>query len=216
LLGSGRTSLLRAIIGDLPLREGSILVDGKPFAPRSIAHAIDNGIAYVPENRLAEAVFPDLSVSDNVTAAAVGTFSSNGLLDTRAERRAADQLISDFRIRCGSSRHEMSTLSGGNQQKVIIARWLGRKPRILLLDEPSQGVDVLARRDIQEFIKKGAAEGMSVLVVTSDFNELARVADRVVVLRHGAVVAQIQRAQLTEDAITELTYGLVEVPDAKA
>jgi ribose transport system ATP-binding protein len=134
-----------------------------------------------------------------------------GWLKLREERRIVLGLIDEFGIRCGSPRHEMSTLSGGNQQKVVIARLMNRKPRLLLLDEPSQGVDVLARSEIDALIRQSASSGMSVIVVTSDFNELARVSDRVVILRSGTIAGELHRDDLSEHSITERTYGTVGV-----
>jgi ribose transport system ATP-binding protein len=209
LAGSGRSTLLRAIVGDLAVSGGQMLLDGEPHSPRSVPGGLGAGLAYLPEDRLAEAAFPDLSVADNLMAGSEAALAPGGWLKVRQQRKEVVALIDDFRIRCGSPRHEMSTLSGGNQQKVVMARLLRRKPRLLLLDEPTQGVDVLARSDIHEAIKKSAATGMSVLVVTSDFNELARLADRVVILRGGKAADEMKRGELSEHSITERTYGSV-------
>jgi ribose transport system ATP-binding protein len=169
------------------------------------------GVAYVPEDRAGEGIFPDLSVADNLMAGVRSQHARHGWVSARREQRAVKDLIKEFRIHCGSPRHELATLSGGNQQKVVIARWLHRKPKLLLLDEPSQGVDVLARADIDDSIRRFAADGMSVLVVTSDFNELARVCDRVVLLRRGRIVGEMARSELSEASITAQTYASVGV-----
>jgi len=211
LLGSGRTSLLRAIIGDLPVDAGKIVIDGESMSVRRVADGMAAGIAYVPENRLLDAGFPDLSVRENLVVASIPAFRRFGLSSGRSEIREAGVLIGQYGIRCGGQSRAFSTLSGGNQQKAVVARWLRRKPRVLLLDEPSQGVDVLARNEIEQLIRQHAADGMSVIVVTSDFDELARLCDRVVVLREGVMGRELRQPHLTEDAIAELTYGPMEV-----
>ncbi len=216
LLGSGRTSLLRAIAGDLQYENGLISVNGRPLRARSVSEAMDAGIAFVPENRLLDATLPDLTVGENLLAASSHVFTRWGLSRPRMERQEIGRLITEYGIRCSGPGQTFSTLSGGNQQKAIIARWLRREPAVLLLDEPSQGVDVVARNEIEELIRMRAAQGMSVLIVTSDFDELARIADRVIVLFKGAVHTQISQANLTEQYITQLTYGPGKALNANA
>lgn len=216
LLGSGRTSLLRAIAGDLRYENGLISVNGKPLRARSLSAAMRAGIALVPENRLIDAALPDLTVGENVLAASSHAFTLAGLSRPKFEKQEVDRLISEYDIRCSGPGQTFSTLSGGNQQKAILARWLRRDPAILLLDEPSQGVDIRARTEIEELIRSRAAQGMSVMIATSDFDELARIADRVIVLFKGKVHAEISRQDLSEQQITQLTYGARESLNAHA
>jgi ribose transport system ATP-binding protein len=205
LLGSGRSELLRAIFGDLPRRSGEIRVGGKALALRTTAQAMRAGIALVPEDRGAEALFAALTVRENLSAATVGSYWRRLRLRHGRERRDARALIGRFGIRPGSDEPPGGTLSGGNQQKVVLARWLRREPAVLLLDEPTQGVDISARAAIYEHVRESAARGTAVLVVASDFDELAHVVDRAVVLRGGRIVAEVHRP-IDPHRLTELSY----------
>jgi ribose transport system ATP-binding protein len=211
LLGSGRSELLRAIFGDLPRRAGTVAVNGKQLSLRSPATAMRSGIAFVPEDRAAEALFAALTVRENLSAATVGSYWSRLRLRHGRERRDARGLIKRFDIRPATDEPPGGTLSGGNQQKVIMARWLRREPAVLLLDEPTQGVDISARAAIYEHVRASAARGTAVLLVTSDFDELAHVVDRAVVLRGGHIVAELRRP-IDAHRLTELSYLTTEVP----
>ena len=191
LLGSGRSSLLRAVFGALPIRAGSILIDGREVAFRHSGDAVRAGVAYVPENRMDDACFPDLPVHSNISMAAIRRYWSGWRLNHRRERSTARDLMAAFRVKAPSERVAIASLSGGNQQKVIMARWLGNGPSLLLLDEPTQGVDVGARAEIHELIRQAAQRGAGVLLVASDPEELAHGADRVVVLGSGRIAATL-------------------------
>lgn len=212
LLGSGRSELLKMIFGAYATKKGTMELDGRPVRFRHVGEAIDVGVAYVPEDRITEAAFADMSLSENVTAAVVSRYWSK----LRLRRRAADQdarsAIGEFGIDAASEQQTMSTLSGGNQQKVILARWLRRKPKILLLDEPTQGVDVNARAQIYALVRAAVAEGCSVLLVSSDFEELARVCDRVIVLAGGQVTAELRAPAIDPARLTELAFSAQQVP----
>lgn len=212
LLGSGRTELLRMLFGAYPVRDGEILLDGAPTRFSSPADAMRAGVAYVPEDRAADAAFLDMTVRENVTAGQIGAYFRTGFLRHGEERKAARSSIFEFMVKTPSDTVPLATLSGGNQQKVILARWLRRKPRLLLLDEPTQGVDVNARAEIYTLVREAVQAGASVLLVTSDFEELARVADRAVVLGEGRVVAEVPADQLDAARLTELAYLSTEVP----
>ncbi len=206
LLGSGRSELLKMAFGAYPIRSGSFALDGRPVAFRHIGQAMDAGIAYVPEDRSTEASFPDLSLSENVSAAMVDTYWKGLRLRKRAADADARASIRDFFIRASSERQKMGTLSGGNQQKVVLARWLRRQPKVLLLDEPTHGVDVGARSEIYELVSQAVAQGCSVLLVTSDFEELASVADRVIVLTNGRVSTELRSPGIEPAHLTELAF----------
>ena len=212
LLGSGRTELLRALFGDLPRTGGEVLLNGQPYTPKRPSQAMDAGVAMVPEDRGAEAMFGDLSVRENLSAAVVKTYWSKARLQHRRERTEARGLVAQFGVRPGTDAPPAGTLSGGNQQKLVMARWLRREPVVLLLDEPTQGVDVNARADIYAHVRAAAARGTSVLVVTSDFEELAHVTDRVLVLRDGRVAAELRGDEISASRLTELAYLTQEVP----
>jgi ribose transport system ATP-binding protein len=195
LLGSGRSSLLRAVFGALPIEAGSILIDGREVAFRHSGDAVRAGVAYVPENRMGDACFPDLPVHTNISMAAIRRYWSGWRLNHRRERSTARDLMATFRVKAPSERVTIASLSGGNQQKVIMARWLGNGPSLLLLDEPTQGVDVGARAEIHELIRQAAQRGAAVLLVASDPEELAHAADRVVVLGSGRIAATLRGPQ---------------------
>jgi ribose transport system ATP-binding protein len=211
LLGSGRSELLKMLFGAYGTRGGTISLDGKQVRFRDIGDAMDAGIAYVPENRGAEASFPAMSVSDNLSAAMIPTYWKGLRLRDRRARSDARSAIDQFFIKASSEQQPMATLSGGNQQKVIVARWLRREPKVLLLDEPTQGVDVNARAEIYALVRNAVAAGCSVLVVTSDFEELSHVSDRVLVLAGGTITAELNAPDIEPARLTELAYRTKEV-----
>jgi ribose transport system ATP-binding protein len=203
LLGSGRTELLRAVFGDLKIDAGEVLLDGEILRPRRPADAMDAGIAMVPENRAEDAAMQDLSVNANVSVATVGEYWSwrRPWIASRRMRRDAESSMREFLVKAASDDSLLSTLSGGNQQKVILARWLRRKPRLLLLDEPTQGVDVGARAEIYGLVRAAVADGASALIVASDFEELAHVSDRVLILSGGRLVGEVRPPDLTAESL---------------
>jgi ribose transport system ATP-binding protein len=209
-LGSGRTTLLRSLFGDLPVDAGTFRVGTHigPFA--SPRHAMRAGVAYVPEDRGREAAFLDLSVRANISIVVLGNYFRRPWLQARAESRSSSQLLAEFLIKTASSEAPLDSLSGGNQQKVILARWLQRKPTLLLLDEPTQGVDVIAREEIYQLIRNASAGRAAVVIVSSDFDELVQVCDRVLVITHGQVVAETRRPDLSADTLYRLAHARVE------
>jgi ribose transport system ATP-binding protein len=209
LLGSGRTELLRTIFGAHRREAGEMELYGEPIAPASPTAAMDLGIAYVPEQRGIDAAFPELTVRENLSLANVGSYRHGPLFRHGAERRDAGQDMERFSIRAAGQRAVFSSLSGGNQQKTILARWLRLRPRLLLLDEPTHGVDVGARADVYSIIDAAVADGLAVLLVSSDFEELSRVVDRVLVMRAGEI-SEAPATNLDAQAITELVYDAKE------
>jgi ribose transport system ATP-binding protein len=174
---------------------------------RSIGQAMRHGIAYVPEDRAGEAAFASLEVTENVSAAVVGSYWRKGWMRRGSERRDTARLSSEFRIKTSSVRAPFSSLSGGNQQKAILARWLRRSPAVLLLDEPTQGVDVVARAEIYKLVREAAARGCAVLVASSDFDELLTLTDRVAVLHSGRISCTLPTHELTEPLLAELVHA---------
>ncbi len=204
LLGSGRSTLLRAAFGAQPRRAGSVRIDGAEVDMRDPLAAIKAGVALVPEDRGADAAFSSLDLQDNMSASVIGRYWRRGVMQRRSESRDTSSLMSEFSVKAASSRAPFTSLSGGNQQKAILARWLRRKPKVLLLDEPTQGVDVVARAEIYRLIKDSTTEGCAVLVASSDFDELSILCDRVVVLQGGRITAELHRPDTTAARITEL------------
>jgi ribose transport system ATP-binding protein len=209
LLGSGRSEILKMIFGAYPIRSGTLELDGRPVRFRDIGDAMAAGVAYVPEDR-GEGAFIDLTLSDNLVAASVSRYWRGFRLSNRSMRADARSSIRKFFIRASSERQQMGTLSGGNQQKAILARWLSRRPRILLLDDPTQGVDVGARADIYSLIRQSVAEGCSAILVTSDFEELAHLSDRVVVLVNGRITSELHSPDIDAARLTELAFTTQE------
>ncbi|MFC4063531.1 sugar ABC transporter ATP-binding protein [Actinoplanes subglobosus] len=205
LVGSGRTSLLKTVFGEHAPATGTIALSGVPAAA-GIPNRMAAGVAYLPEDRLGEAALNDLTVRENLSAAVLPRLWRRGRMAPDTE---AENLVSTYRVRTPSADAAFLSLSGGNQQKVVLARWLRRDPRLLLLDEPTQGVDIMSRRDIYAAIRQASARGCAVLVVSSDFVELTELCDRVTVLRRGRIVTDVSGDALTADHLTALTQGVL-------
>lgn len=206
LLGSGRTELLTAVFGALPFSHGQVLLDGEEVRFRSVDEAMDAGLGYIPEDRAAEAAFPEMTLRENLSAGQVRRYWRGLRHRHGTEAAEARASIAEYGIRSSSDQQPFGTLSGGNQQKAVLARWLRRAPRVLLLDEPTQGVDVSARADIYASVRAAVDRGTSVIVVTSDFEELSRVCDRVVVLAGGRIVADLTGSEISAHRLTELSF----------
>jgi ribose transport system ATP-binding protein len=198
LLGSGRSETARAIIGALPLSGGTVLLGGKPVRAGNIASAMRAGISMLAEDRKADGIIPNLSVRENIVLAALPRLSRFGVVSRSKQDKIVDTFVKRLRIKASSPDQKVAELSGGNQQKVLLARWLCMEPRILLLDEPTRGIDVGAKAEVQGLIDELAAEGLGVLLISSEMEELIDGADRVVVLREGAVVGELAGDQVTE------------------
>jgi ribose transport system ATP-binding protein len=206
LAGSGRSTLLRCIFGELTPESGTVELYGRTPG-NSIAAAVHAGVALVPENRLEDAAFVHLRLDENILAASLPAYARFGVLDYRSAERDAAELRKSFLVKARSLASHLSTLSGGNQQKAIMARWMHRKPKLLLLDEPTQGVDVGARAELHAQIHRAAADGCAVVVVSSDIDELVVLCDRVVGMVRGRTTDTIERDNLNEDMLERLAYG---------
>ncbi|MFC4869666.1 sugar ABC transporter ATP-binding protein [Streptomonospora arabica] len=201
LLGSGRTETARAIAGAAALRSGRITVAGVPLRRRSTGAAIAAGISMLPEDRKSEGIIPELSVRENIALAAMPRLSRFGLVSERRIDRVVDVFVERLRIKSAGTRQKVAELSGGNQQKVLLARWLALNPRVLLLDEPTRGIDVGAKAEVQRLVDELATEGLGVLLISSDLEELIEGADRVVVLKDGSVVGELSGDEVSEGAL---------------
>ncbi|NUW46979.1 sugar ABC transporter ATP-binding protein [Nonomuraea rhodomycinica] len=207
VVGCGRSDLLRALFGLQPLA-GSVLVGGSAVRVASVEDAIGSRIAYLSPDRQAEGLCMSQSVEANVSLASLRAFSSAGGVVRRAKERAATgAVISDLRVRAASPSIAVSSLSGGNQQKALFAKWVMTRPRVLLMDEPTRGVDVGAKTEIYRIINQLTADGVAVLLVSSDLPELVAMSDRVVVMREGRLVAELTGDGLDEQSI--LKHALV-------
>jgi ribose transport system ATP-binding protein len=207
LVGSGRSSLLRMLFGDLKPEAGTVEVEGHAVRIRSPGDAVRVGFAYVPEDRIQEAAFMQLTLAENLSAAMVRQYWRAGRLRHRAEREDSRELARAFGMPVGVESRPFAALSGGTQQKGVLARWIRKRPRVLLLDDPTQGVDVGARADIYALLRRAAEDGGSILIVSSDFDELPALCDRVLVLQGGRVVAEVSGPDLDGDHLHELAYA---------
>jgi ABC-type sugar transport system ATPase subunit len=201
LVGSGRTEIARALFGADRLDSGRILVEGKPVTLRSPRDAAAAGIAMLPESRKEQGLFMERAVRDNATIAVLPQFAPGGIVDSRRERHAAQVAVAAVDVRTRSIEAPVVTLSGGNQQKVLFAKWLLRQPKVLLADEPTRGVDVGAKRQIYELLVRLAGDGMGVLLISSEIEEVLGLAHRVLVLRSGRIVAELTGEAATRDAV---------------
>ena len=201
LVGAGRSEVARAIIGLSRPVAGSISLFGKPVTIRNPNAAARLGIAYVTEDRKTQGLLPNRSVLENATISNLRRFAKAGVLRLSAEAGYVRRLIKDLDVRLAGPRAEIRTLSGGNQQKVLIGRALTVGPRILILDEPTRGVDIGAKQEIYGLIERLVAEGMAVLLISSEMEEVLRLSDRIVVLRRGRVAATLKRAEANESTI---------------
>ena len=207
LLGSGRSTLLQTLFGLVRPEAGRMTLDGSDLRPASPRAAMRAGLAYVPEDRVAHGAFLELPVTDNIGLTVLGRYFRHGVFHHRAERADSRQVMSRFLVKAASERARFASLSGGNQQKVILARWLRRDPRILLLDEPTQGVDIGARIELYGLIREATEHGTSVIVVSSEFEELERLCERVLVFQRGRVTAQVRGNDLRADRLEQLVQG---------
>ena len=207
LVGAGRTEMARTIFGLTPADSGEIRVAGRHVRIGSPADAIGCGIAYVPEDRRHHGVIPELPVSSNVTLAILDRLSGRLFLDYGKETQIATEYVRSLRIKTASLRSPVASLSGGNQQKVALSRWLATNPSVLILDEPTQGVDVGAKAEIHALIGDLAVQGMAVLMISSELPEIIGMSDRIVVMHAGTMVGTLNRAQATQEAILSMALG---------
>jgi ribose transport system ATP-binding protein len=210
LVGSGRSEILESIFGARPYSRGTIELGGKRLLPGRIGEAIRHGVSLVPEDRGAEGVFANLGIPENLSASDSHRYASGMIFRHARERRDAAATIERMGIRAASVTATVNSLSGGNQQKVVLGRWLAMEPRLLLLDEPTQGVDVAARHDLHRQIEAVAACGCAVLLVSSDLEELLELPDRVVVLAGGRIVAQADRSELDHAWLGTHMYASIQ------
>ncbi|MFE9014632.1 sugar ABC transporter ATP-binding protein [Streptomyces cyaneofuscatus] len=204
LLGSGRSETAKALTGALPLDGGEITVDGERIGRPTPAAAIRAGISMLPEDRKAEGIIPQLSVRENIVLAAMPRLSRAGIVSRERQDRIVDVFMERLRIKASSPEQKVGELSGGNQQKVLLARWLCLEPKVLLLDEPTRGIDVGAKAEVQSLIDDLAREGLAVLLISSDIEELIEGADRIVVLRGGAVAGELAGEEVAESRLLEV------------
>jgi ribose transport system ATP-binding protein len=197
LVGAGRTELAQSIFGVTPARGGSMRLDGKPFAPRRPRDAVDRGVYLAPEDRKKHGLILPMSVAQNTSLPAVGSYNGWGWLDRKTERRVARAEVTRMATKTPTIDTAVGSLSGGNQQKVVLGKWLAMKPRVLILDEPTRGIDVGARAEIYRHIAALAEQGIAILMISSDLEEVMGLSDRVAVMRERRLVGIVERAALS-------------------
>jgi L-arabinose transport system ATP-binding protein len=207
LVGAGRSELALAAVGAVPIHQGSIEVAGDALRLRGPADALRAGIGLAPEERKAQALLLRRSIRDNISLAILGRLTKSHVVRRQAERDLALRHVDQLSIRASSIEQEVATLSGGNQQKVVLARWLARRPKVLILDEPTRGVDVGAKAEIYSIINDLAAQGMALLVISSEMPELLGLCDRIVVMQGGRVTGEVTRAEATEERVLALAMA---------
>jgi len=203
LVGAGRTSIGLALIGAIE-SQGQMQLRGERLRPRAPADAIDRGLAYLTEDRKGRGIFAELSTSTNITIAFLRAFARSGFVSDARERDAAARAARNFDVRSATLEQPAGTLSGGNQQKMLLARYLLEPRKLVILDEPTRGVDVGARAEIYALMNRLTAEGLAILMISSDLPELIGMADRVVVMRDGRVTGEVGRSALTPEAVMAL------------
>jgi ribose transport system ATP-binding protein len=207
LIGAGRTELGRAIFGAEPHTTGQIILNGTPIQIKSPSDAIKHGIGYLPEDRKAAGLFLEMSIRLNVVSTIIDGVSARGFVVTSKERGMAEQSVQRLGISTPSVEQEVRRLSGGNQQKTLVAKWLAILPKILIVDEPTRGIDVGAKREIYFLLRNLAASGVGIIMISSELPEILGMCDRVMVMHEGAIVAEFQASEATEENIIRAASG---------
>lgn len=207
LIGSGRTEMARLVFGAESADSGSIRLDGQPYSVAHPDQAIGQGISMVPENRKEQALFLDHTVEDNISVSSLGRFSPGGVLNRRAIRKAVLSLMEFLKLRTNAIGLSARSLSGGNQQKTVLARILMTESRLLILDEPTRGVDIGAKREIYELIDELSRQGKAILMISSDLPEAIGTSDRVLVMHHGRIAADLRSQETTEEEVMSFATG---------
>lgn len=204
LMGAGRSELAHGIFGEHSPSRGKVLINGKLIKIRSPRDAIKNGVGLVPEDRKSQGLGLMHSVGNNLSLAALPKLARAGIIASHVERTMVAKFIDRLNVRAAGIDQAVGFLSGGNQQKVVLAKWLATSPKVLIVDEPTRGVDVGTKAEIYSLFRELAAEGLALLVISSDLPEIISISDRVLVMRNGTIVGELQRCQLTEENIMSL------------
>ena len=210
LLGSGRTDVARAVFGADRPESGKVFLNGKELNVNTPNDAIDAGIAFLTEDRKAEGIIPEWSVRENLTLAALPALTKMGIVSRSKQNEIVNKFIKRLGIKAASSDQKIRELSGGNQQKVLLARWLCKNPKFIIMDEPTRGIDIGAKGEIQKLVNELASEGLGVLMISSELEELVEGSNRVVVMRDGELVAELSAGEISQDAIIK---AMAEVGD---
>jgi ribose transport system ATP-binding protein len=207
LVGAGRSEVARAIFGVEAVSEGQVLLQGEPIDIRSPQDAIARGIYLVPEDRRTSGLILDASVRENITLPSLSRYARSGLIKKNAECKAASEMCGKMKIKAPSIETMTTNLSGGNQQKLVLAKWLNLTPKVLIFDEPTRGIDVGAKAEIYQLMRNLAENGVAIIMISSDMEEILGESDRVAVMHEGAITGILEREQCSEEAIMRLAVG---------
>jgi inositol transport system ATP-binding protein len=207
LIGSGRTEVMHALFGLTPVDEGEVIFEGKPLKFRSPKDAIKHGIAFVTEDRKGEGLVPDMSVEHNTTLASMDQFCKKVLINRKYEGKVVKSQIEFLRIKTNGGKQLVSSLSGGNQQKVVLAKWLIKNPKLLILDEPTRGIDVGAKAEIYKLMCEYVSKGNSIIMISSEMPEVMGMADRIVVFSNGMLAGELKRDEFEQENIMRLAVS---------
>src|SRR5215472_12128915 len=207
LVGSGRSEIARAIFGIDHYDAGSVTVRGRPLRGSSPTSAMAAGVGFVPEDRRQQGLVMDMSVQQNMALASLGRLRRAGLISSKSERNFAADWALRLRIKFGRLTDPVSQLSGGNQQKVVLAKWLGRQPSLLIVDEPTRGIDIATKAEVHRLLSQLAGNGVAILMISSELPEVLRVGDRILVMREGRLITEYARADATEENLVAAATG---------
>jgi len=207
LMGAGRTEIMQAIFGNIPVKEGKIFIEGKEVVIKNPRQAIKAGIGFITEDRKTEGLLLEKSIAENIEIANLNKISKNSILQKNKQKEIVKKGIEEFRIRCFGPDHECHNLSGGNQQKVVLAKWIYTDPKILILDEPTRGVDIGAKKEIYSVINDLAAKGVAVILVSSELPEVLGMSDRITVVHEGRITGTLSADEADQAKVMTLATG---------
>ena len=207
LMGAGRTEIMQAIFGNLSYENGTIEIDGKEVKISNPRQAMEHGIGFITEDRKTEGLMLDKSIRENISLCNLGRISKSFVVSKEAEKDMVEEAIKELHIKCFGPFHECNNLSGGNQQKVVLAKWILTNPKILILDEPTRGVDIGAKKEIYSIINKLAAQGVAIIMVSSELPEVLGMSDNIMVVREGEVRGIISYEEANQERVMTLATG---------
>jgi rhamnose transport system ATP-binding protein len=216
LVGSGRSELAQVVFGIMPAESGEILIEGKPVHIKNPGQAMKIGIAYVPEDRGTQGLVRQMKIRENLSMAVLRSLVRGAFVDRNAEKSLAERTIQQLNIRAYSREQIVNKLSGGNQQKVVVGKWLASKPKLLIMDEPTRGVDVGAKAEIHRLISELAQQGLAILMISSELPEVMGMSDRILVMREGQLVAEYERDEASQEAIVAAMMSDTDMSKSKA
>ncbi|WP_428909599.1 sugar ABC transporter ATP-binding protein [Niallia sp. Krafla_26] len=205
LMGAGRTEIMRSIFGMDPLDSGEIKINGKPVTIKNPSHAVKFGLAFITEDRKDEGLVLDFSIRENMSLPNLESFAPKGIMKTDDEKQFVEKMIQRLKIKTQSGELAAGNLSGGNQQKVVIAKWIGTGPKVLIMDEPTRGIDVGAKREIYNLMNELTERGLAIIMISSDLPEVLGMSDRVLVIHEGKITGELTREEATQEKI--MTYA---------